>query len=322
MNNYENALIRYSPETFDALIEEPYHKSEMARICEGCLVASKTKKTFIDAESSHRYMDFISRHRDFPFKYPRRFINDGSMESCVMCGMETIKIEPEGACENTIVYLHGGAYISEITVFHINYCKKLGERLGQRVLVPLYSLAPENTYEHTFSCLAELYGELRRQNGIKITLMGDSAGGGLAAAFCMYLGEIGLEQPDNLILLSPWLDVSMSGDGYDELEAVDPMLSRLGLIEAGKAWAGELSLKDYKVSPMYGDVSMLKNVTMFAGTRELFYPDLVSFYGKLADAGVKCELYIGREMNHVFAIFPIPEAECAFKIISEKILGE
>lgn len=302
-------------------MEEPYHKSEMARICETCLVASKTKRTFADAESIRRYMDFVSEHRGFPFKFPRRFANDSGIKLQTIGDVETLELEPKEQSGNIAVYLHGGAYVSEITPFHLSFCKKLCEKLKCHVYIPLYPLAPENTYERTFAFLLELYRELRSRDA-KITLMGDSAGGGLAAAFCMYLKETGDSQPDNLILLSPWLDVSMSGGGYDELEAADPMLSRLGLIETGKAWAGGLSLRDYKVSPMFGDVSVLNNVTMFVGTRELFYPDLVTFYGKLRKAGVSAELYIGREMNHAFNIFPIPEADCAFRIISEKILGE
>ncbi len=74
-------------------------------------------------------------------------------------------------------------------------------------------------------------------------------GCGLSVAFCEYLAELGLNQPDKLILFSPWLDISMSNPKVADFEAVDPMLSAYGLIEMGKCWAGDLDIKDYKVSP-------------------------------------------------------------------------
>ena len=94
--------------------------------------------------------------------------------------------------------------------------------------------------------------------------MGDSAGGGLALAFCEYLAVNDLPQPENLILMSPWIDISMSGD-YDEVE-FDPIGGVDALREMGKAWAGDLDLKDYRVSPMFGDVSKLQKTTIFVGT--------------------------------------------------------
>lgn len=111
----------------------------------------------------------------------------------------------------------------------------------------------------------------------------------------------------------------MSGD-YDKVE-FDPMLGVDGLREMGEKWAGNLDSKDYKVSPLFGDVTKLPKTTLFVGTHEIFYPDVVKFYNKLKDNGVDAELNIGEEMNHVYVIYPlIPEAKEAFKHIVEIIL--
>ena len=111
----------------------------------------------------------------------------------------------------------------------------------------------------------------------------------------------------------------MSGD-YDEVE-FDPMLGIDGLREMGETWAGDLDPKDYKVSPMFGDVSNLAKTTLFVGTHEIFYPDVVKFYNKLIENGVDAELNVGEEMTHVYAIYPlVPESKEAFNHIVEVIL--
>ena len=152
-----------------------------------------------------------------------------------------------------------------------------------------------------------------------IIIMGDSAGGGLSAAFCEYLAVNDSPQPKNLILISPWVDVTMSGD-YDGVE-FDPMLGIDGLREMGKSWAGELNPKDYKISPLFGEVRKLPKTTLFVGTHEILYPDIVKFHEKLKDNGVDAELIVKKEMTHVYAIYPVmPEAKEAFNHIVEIIL--
>ena len=111
----------------------------------------------------------------------------------------------------------------------------------------------------------------------------------------------------------------MSGD-YDDVE-YDPMLGIEGAREIGKAWAGDLDTKDYKVSPLFGEVDKLPKTTVFVGTHEIIYPDIVEFYNKLHDNGVDAELIVGEEMSHVYPLYPmVPEAKEAFNQIVEILL--
>ena len=151
--------------------------------------------------------------------------------------------------------------------------------------------------------------------------MGDSAGGGLSAAFCEYLASNGFEQPEHLILISPWVDVSMSGD-YDDYIDCDPALGIEGPRELGKSWAGDLDPKDYRISPLFGDVSQLPQTTIFVGTHEVIYPDIIKFYDKLKSIDIDAKLFVGEEMTHVYPIYPlVPESKEALKQIVEIILG-
>ena len=154
-----------------------------------------------------------------------------------------------------------------------------------------------------------------------IIIMGDSAGGGLAVAFCEYLAANDLDQPKNLIGISPWIDITMSGD-YDDVE-FDPIGGIDALREMGKAWAGDLDLKDYKVSPLFGDITKLPKTTLFVGTHETLYQDIQKFYKKLIDNGIDAELNVGEGMNHVYPIYPlVPESKEAFNHIVDVILSQ
>ena len=198
----------------------------------------------------------------------------------------------------------------------MNFVKKsiIRNTPNSTVYVPIYPLAPKHTYKETFDFLENFYHDILKLNK-PVTIMGDSAGGGLSASFCEYLPEINLPQPKHLILLSPWVDISMANKKYKKYENADPMLGVDALRYCGKFWADDLDLKDFKVSPLYGDVSILDDTAIFVGTRELLYPDIMEFYEKFDKNKVK--LIIGEGMNHVYPIYPIPEAKKALRQIIE-----
>ena len=122
--------------------------------------------------------------------------------------------------------------------------------------------------------------------------------------------------PDRLILLSPWVDASMDNEQISEYESVDPFLKVTPLRDCAEQWKGDLDLHDWHISPIYGDLKSIRNVTVFVGTDGIFYPDITKFFGML-DKDPSNELIIGEEMNHVYPLFPIPEAKPAV----DKIIG-
>ncbi len=182
--------------------------------------------------------------------------------------------------------------------------------------MPVYPLAPFNTVTDSYDTMMRLYEKVRTENeGCKIILMGDSAGGGYSLALAEGMTEYGLEQPDELILLSPWVDVSMNNPGIADYISDDPMLTVTMGRMSGEAWAGELSPEDWHVSPINGEMSELHNVTIFVGTRELFYPDDTLLYEKLRN-NPRVRLYIGSGQNHVYPVYPTLEG----RIATEKIM--
>ena len=241
------------------------------------------------------------------------------IKSKEMFGCQVVIFNESTTTERIILYLHGGAYVNEFTNLHIVFCDNLAKKVNATVFAPIYPLAPNHTYEETYLIVRNLY-DLILKFKQPIIIMGDSAGGGLSASFCEYLAGNDMAQPEHLILISPWVDVSMSGD-YEKYDELDPMLGVDGLREMGEVWAGDLDSKDYKVSPLFGDMENLPRTTIFVGTHEIFYPDIVKFFNKLNDNGVDVELNIGEGMSHVYPLYPmVPELKEAFKHIVEIII--
>lgn len=287
----------------------------MAKVIERVL--EKRHREYVDdAEKARKHMQERSLEEDEPYKIPK-MIYHSKVESKDLFGCQIVTFNDNENSEYIVIYLHGGIYVNEIRLPHILFCDKLAKKINGSVFAPIYPLAPNHTYEESYEIVEKLYDYLLTMDK-PVIIMGDSAGGGFSAAFCEYLATNDLPQPKNLILVSPWVDVSMSGN-YDEVE-FDPMLGVDGLREMGKTWAGDLDSKDYKISPLFGEVTKLPKTTLFVGTHEILYPDIVKFHDKLKDNGVDAELIVGKEMTHVYAVYPLmPEAKEALNHIVKTI---
>ena len=289
--------------------------SKLSKIVEKAL-DKKHREYVDDAGKADEHMWERSFEEDEYYEIPK-MIYRTKVESKELFGCQMVVFNEVEDSQRLVIYLHGGIYVTEIKLPHISLCDKLAKKVNATVFAPIYPLAPNHTYEETYGIVENLYKDLLAMDK-PIIIMGDSAGGGLSAAFCEYLAVMDLPQPENLFLISPWLDVSMSGN-YDV--EFDPMLGVDGLREMGETWAAGLDSKDYKVSPLFGEVESLPKTTMFVGTHEIFYHDVVKFYNKLKDNGVDVELNVGEGMTHVYAIYPlVPESKEAFKHIVEIIL--
>ena len=188
-------------------------------------------------------------------------------------------------------------------------------------MVPIYPLAPEHDYDESYTQLTTVYKNLCKRYGTDaITLMGDSAGGGLALGLAESLPQYNLEQPANLVLISPELDLSMRNPKIRDYFDADPVLAPWGMAQMGDLWADGDEIENFRLSPINGDVSALRNVLLLAGTREIYYPDCAELAQKLITAGVRSDMVIGQGMNHDWPLLPIPEARKARRRIAECVL--
>jgi epsilon-lactone hydrolase len=226
----------------------------------------------------------------------------------------------ENASGKHVIYLHGGAYVNSFASQHWGFMSKLVQVLNCTVTAPNYPHAPEYYVHDVFTLMLPLYTELAARAGASaVTIMGDSSGGGISLALAQRLREDGYEQPGNIVLLSPWLDATLSNPDIREVDKTDPFLGVEGLKYGGEVYARDVDAKNYLVSPVYGSLKDLAPISLFIGTRDVFLPDCRKLRDKAAAEGARLDYREYDGMVHDWMLGPLPEAKHAINEIVEKI---
>lgn len=212
----------------------------------------------------------------------------------------------------TLLYVHGGGYMSPIDQFHVRYATRLATALDARVVLPDYPLAPTHTWRDSHEPLVDLAARWAAPGGL--VLAGDSAGGGLALAVALALRDRGGPQPGHLVLHAPWVDLTTSTPETVEFAVRDPWLV-LGKLHAYAAWwAGTPEdLGRPEVSPALADLTGLPPGLVLYGTRDLLAPGCRLLTCRAAAAGWALTSVEEPDLIHVYGLLPgIPEARRAF----------
>ncbi|WP_416052526.1 alpha/beta hydrolase fold domain-containing protein [Cupriavidus basilensis] len=272
----------------------------------------RRKQRFSSAQALH---EEIRRRRKIGRANPTaRLLARHAVSMEPVAGVEVYTVRPRGNDSGRqILYLHGGGYVFDIVSQHWDFIGKLVDALGATVTVPIYPLAPEHTHREVFAGLLPLYDQLVRGNPpASLTVMGDSAGGGMALALTQVARDTGRALPGRLVLLSPFLDATGSNPAIDVLEPLDPMLSKLGGIECGRVYAGGDPVTLAQVSPIYGSLRGLPPVTLFIGTHDVLLPDCRAYRALAQEQGLPLRYYEYEGMFHVWMLLPMPESNAAF----------
>lgn len=294
-----------------------YHRSVMATIVEYYKSTSKVTSTESETRAE---LQQLKNEPEKEYSLPSNFRFTTEIKEQDESGMKAYDLNHQNKSNKIVIYIHGGAYIAQISTHHWSMLDNLAKATDCEIITPVYPLIPYHTWEDSYQKITNLYKRTLEANpNKKIILMGDSAGGGLSLGLAEYFAQEGIRQPDELVLLSPWVDVTMSNPDIAAYEKIDPMLASSWLKVYGKSWAGSLDTKDYRISPLYGNFSGLSNVTIFVGTRELLYPDEIVLYNKLRKNDISSRLIVGEGMNHVYPVYSIPEAKTARKQIADII---
>lgn len=236
-------------------------------------------------------------------------------------GRQVYKItHPQKKSPKVVLYLHGGAYVNNLIKPHWDLIRALVELTGATFIIPDYPLAPQHQYPAVYAMLDEIYADLSQQVApYDLVLMGDSAGAALVLGFAQQLVVQQKPQPSQLVLLAPWLDVSMANPAAATLEKTDPMLSIQGLRSAGLAYAGspEATLLP-QVSPLYGQLTGLAPMAIFIGTHDLLWADVQRLRELLDKARTPYRYWEYPKMTHVWmAVTFMPEAQHALREIAQ-----
>ena len=292
-------------------------RSFMSVYAELYLRSTGYKKMVNDVDGMAAYMEERRLANKCPTELPSSLKMKSPVVKNMIDGMEVFYINKSSDKNNKqVLYLHGGGYIEQPVPEHWKFLDKLAAATGASITVPIYPKAPDYQYAESFERLLSLYKNFLSGTEAKnIVFMGDSAGGGLALALAQYLLEKDLPQPGKLILLSPWLDITMENSDIPPLDSKDPSLGIYGLVQMGKAWAGGADPHNYMLSPIYGNILGLGEITIIAGGHEVLLPDIRKFKALAEAQNVKINYFEYPKMNHVFPLFPIPEAKKAQKQI-------
>ena len=133
----------------------------------------------------------------------------------------------------------------------------------------------------------------------------------MAVVLSMLAAQDGMPVASRQVLISPGLDMSLANPQIRELEKIDPWLAIEGGMEALRLCAPGIALDDWRVSPLYGDLSVLPRTLIMTGTRDLLSADAAIFAEKARAQGVDVDLVVEEGMIHVWPLIDMPEARTA-----------
>jgi monoterpene epsilon-lactone hydrolase len=277
------------------------------------------KRRFSDAERMRRH---IERRAVRPARFapPRLLGRWVAVAQRRAAGWPVYELAPRaGDPLRHLVYFHGGAYVNEIVLWHWLMLARLAARTPARCVVPIYPLGGALGAERTVAAATAIVRDLIEEVGAdQVALAGDSAGGGMALAVAQALREEGAH-PRRLVLIAPWLDVAVGDPRSRAIEPRDAMLGIAGLVEAGRAYAGDLPLDDPRVSPIHGEIAGLPPIAVSVGSEDLLNPDSHRLREACRGAGVACELVEAPGMPHAYPVFPTPEGRAAVRQIAARL---
>ena len=231
-------------------------------------------------------------------------------------GYPVVTLTPKGGARDAapyLFYLHGGGYVLDVAGVHFETVCKLCQSLGASATVPVYPLAPEHKAPEVLAAMRALYGELAEKHGTEtITIMGDSAGGGMSLVLAQMLKADGGAMPASLVLWSPWLDATATAEGQAAIEDGDRMLAQVGLKTCANLYGGGIPPEDPRLSPLFGDLEGLPPMAIFSGTRDILLVDGRRLSSRLRELGVtNFEYHEYPDMFHVWMLLGIPEGKGA-----------
>ena len=260
----------------------------------------------------YKEKDFLNPRRDTDFLNKKNFDKSLNTHEQFIDGFQVLTVFSNKSSNKHVVFLHGGAYVMRAVRAHKNIIEKLVKTYHLKITFIDYPLAPENTVEKTHKVVMDTYEKITEQyKNDEFYLFGDSSGGGLALSFLQRLkGKKELPFPSKTVLMSPWVDVSMTNEEIKDFEEKDPILPLNGLIVTGKQFAGDLDVKNPLISPIYGNMDNLGEIFLIFGTNEILYPDCLKLSDMLEIAvGTTMEIKIGENLCHDWILAPLKESE-------------
>jgi acetyl esterase/lipase len=215
-----------------------------------------------------------------------------------------LRVTPANArADRAVLYFHGGGYVIGGPRSHGKLAAQIAHAARSEVWLVDYRLAPEHPHPAAFEDALSAYRWLSQQESARrIVLAGDSAGAGLALALAVSIRDLKLPPPSAMVLISPWTDLTLSGESQRTHRDRDPMLRRAWLAACAAHYAGALPLESAALSPLFADLSHLPPMLIQVGSEEILLSDSERLAERAELAGVSVRLSRCEGMWHDFQV--------------------
>lgn len=214
-------------------------------------------------------------------------------------------LAPGSDPSKVLLFFHGGGYCSGSIVSHRGMVTEAGRAAQARTLAVGYRLAPEHPFPAAIEDARSAYRFLLDQGVApsKIAIGGDSAGGGLTLALMTSVRDAREPLPACAWLVSPWVELRMSGASLAEKAAIDPLISKPYLEELASAYLAGADPANPLVSPLNADLAGLPPLLVQVGSAETLLDDAVRIARRAGAADVRVNLEIWPHMIHAWHLW-------------------
>jgi acetyl esterase/lipase len=221
-------------------------------------------------------------------------------------GVPVLNIEIGGGSHDAVLlWFHGGWYCIGSPRTSAGLSSDLARRVDANVASVDYRLAPEHPYPAALDDAKAAYRALL-ESGVdsrSIAVVGESAGGGLAAALLASLRDSGLAQPACAVLLSPWTDLTLSGETMTSMVGIDPVFTPEKVGVRAADYVGSADPADPSISPIFADLQGVTPILVQAGSHEILLDDAVRLARRAAICDVDVTLDVTAGVPHGFQSF-------------------
>lgn len=216
-----------------------------------------------------------------------------------------------------LIFIHGGAFISGPGQHHWDTIKSIIKQTDYTIWLCEYPKAPEHKITEISNNIDAVYqNALQQYEPQNIRLIGDSVGGTLLTALMHRVIANNMAIPQQIILVCPVMDATLSNPQIDAIDKKDPMLSKTGILSAKKMCAENEDLTNINISPIHGSFDQFPETILFAGENDIMYPDQKILIDKLKETAIKTTIVIGENMPHIWPFLPVmKEAKLALSQI-------
>jgi len=235
-----------------------------------------------------------------PADFSETRVSIGEATGGLMCRVEGV------SKARVLLWLHGGAFVLGSAQSYRAMAARLSRAADAQVLMLDYRLAPENPFpaalEDTLAALEWLVGQGFAREDIAIG--GDSAGANLALASLQRAIAAGSAVPASAgWLVSPYLDLTHSGEAIRSRADRDPFVDTSGMDETAERYLAGVQSDDPRASPLFGPFEGLPPMLIQVGSDEVFYSDAARARAAIEEAGGRCVFQEWAGMIHVFPLF-------------------